>query len=169
MKKATCLSLLSALLLFARCGERTQLPPDTTKEGNQLTTFSGDTALLARYLDLSRFRPRQVRFQRVLIDNSGTGERLSVPGPSDAWLEAALWFDSSTVRALRTAYKSIDYPDPGLQPGQFRFDWLDSATLRQLDASDTTYHGHPDVFFSQRPGARLWITGNIVLLRAAWN
>ena len=154
--------LATTAFLFLSCQQETKKhDPGTTTEGNKSTTISTDTSQLSKIVNIQRFRPTGVKFKYVLIDNSGKGERVTVPGPSDSYLEAVLYFDSTTFNELRTSYFSVDYPSPGYRKEQFNFDWLDTALKNELMQSDTAYHGHPDIFIGK---GKLWFLHNKVLL-----
>ena len=142
---------------------------ETIKKGNISTTISADTSKLAKLIDISIYKPIQVKFKYTFIDNSGKNERSSVPGPSDSYLEAILYFDSAAFKDLKIKYFNADYLLPGFDKQNFNFEWLDSNTRAALLKSDTSYHGHPDYFFGLGPKGRLWLLDNKILLTKATN
>jgi hypothetical protein len=152
-------------LLFFSCGQQTkETDSDTIKEGNKSTTLSTDTAKLSKLIDITTFKPTQAKFKYTFIDNSGQNERLSVPGPSDSYLEAVLYFDTATFRQLKTKYFNVDYPSPEYDRNRFNFEWLDTDVRNELLQTDTTYHGHPDYFLGLGVKGKLWFLSNKVLL-----
>jgi hypothetical protein len=157
------LMVMVAILLFS-CQPETKQDGDTITKGNVATTLSTDSAKLAKLIDLTRWRPTQVRFKYTLIDNSGKHDRMSIPGPSDSHLEAVLYFDSITFNKLRKMYFLVDYKDPDYDKQQFNFTWLDPAIKTELLAGDASYHGHPDVFFGLGPTGKIWFLTNKCLV-----
>jgi len=152
-------------LLFFSCAQRTEKTDgDTVKEGNKTTTLSTDTVKLARLIDISIFKPTHAKFKYIFIDNSGQSERLSVPGPSDSYLQAVLYFDTTTFRQLKTKYISVDYLSPSYARQDFNFEWLDTNLRKELMQIDTSYHGHRDYFFGLGAKGKLWFLNNKVFL-----
>lgn len=163
MTKTVCI-LIWTLLLFS-CGQRTdKTESDTTKEGNKTTTISTDTVKLSKLINISNFQPTHAKFKYIFIDNSGQSERLSVPGPSDSYLQAVLYFDTITFSQLKTKYFNVDYLSPNYAKQDFNFEWLDTNLRKELMQSDTNYHGHPDYFLGLGVKGKLWFLNNKVLL-----
>jgi hypothetical protein len=157
-------TLIGTLLLFA-CGQRTDKnDSETIKEGNKSTTISTDTAKLSNLIDITSFKPTHARFKLIFIDNSGQNERLTVPGPSDSYLQAVLYFDTTTFTQIKTKYFNADYPSPNYDRQNFNFDWLDTNTREELLKSDTSYHGHRDYFLGSGERVKLWFLNNKILL-----
>lgn len=152
------------MLLFSCRGPVKETEKDTVKEGNKLTTMSTDTSKLSKIIDLATYKPTHVKFRYIFIDNSGKNERLSVPGPSDNYLQAVLYFDTATYRQLRTKFFYIDYSSPNYARQDFNFEWLDTTIRNELLQSDTSYHGHPDFFLGSGVKGKLWFLDNRVLL-----
>jgi len=143
-------------------GKQTQ---NANTKDNISTTISEDTAILGQLLDLSVYRPTSAKFKYAFIDNSGQNQRLSVPAPSDSFLEAILYFDSLTFRKFKTSYFNADYVSPNFNKEEFNFDWLDKNIKDELIKSDTTYHGHPDFYFGIGKSGKLWLLDKKVLVR----
>jgi hypothetical protein len=153
------LSLLS-------CGQHNEkTDSDTVKDGNKSTTLSTDTAKLSRLVDIATFKPTHAKFKYIFIDNSGQNERLTVPGPSDSYLQAILYFDTVTFNQLKTKYFSADYSSPNYDRQDFNFDWLDPDIRKELLQQDTSYHGHPDYFLGLGVKGKLWLLDNKLLLK----
>ena len=152
------------MLLFS-CGQHTkETDKDTVKEGNKSTTLSTDSARLSKIIDLTTYKPTHVKFKYIFIDNSGQNERLSIPGPSDSYLQAVLYFDTVTYRQLKTKYNHADFISPDYDRQDFNFEWLDTNARTELLQGDTNYHGHPDFFLGSGVNGKLWLMGNKVLL-----
>ena len=159
------LTKLLTLFVFCACtGPGSKNDTSTVTSGNSSTTISTDSAALSKIIDLTAFRPARIKFKYTFIDNSGQGQRLSVPGPSDSQLEALLVFDSASFEKLAQKYSGVDYAPPAFSKMNFNFDWLDAATRTELLQSDSNYHGHPDLVFTAGPQTRLWLLKNKVLL-----
>ncbi|MEZ0607576.1 hypothetical protein ACAW74_03620 [Fibrella sp. WM1] len=158
------LILLLSVLLFS-CGQQVrETDKDTVKEGNKSTTLSTDTGKLSKIIDLVTYKPTHVKFKYIFIDNSGQNERLSIPGPSDSYLQAVLYFDTVTYRQFKTKYFNADYVSPNYDKQDFNFEWLDTTIRKELLQSDTSYHGHPDFFLGLGVKGKLWLLNNKVLL-----
>jgi hypothetical protein len=151
--------------VFFSCGEQKhQKDNETTEKGNISTTISTDTSKLAKLIDIHKYKPTQVKFKYTFIDNSGKNERLPVPGPSDSYLEAILYFDTATFKDLKTKYFNADHLSTSFDKENFNFEWLDNDIKTALLKSDTSYHGLPDYFFGSGPHGKLWLLDNKLLL-----
>ena len=139
------------------------------KEGNKSTTLSTDTVKLSKLIDIATFKPTHTKFKYTFIDNSAQNERLSVPGPSDSYLQAVLYFDTTTFKQLKTKYFNVDYPSPNYNMNEFNFEWLDTDIRNELLQTDTNYHGHPDYFLGLGINGKLWFLSNKVLLTKTTN
>jgi hypothetical protein len=135
-------------------------------DGKKTTTISTSIDALGTLLNFKTCRPAQVKYKYIFIDNSGRNERLSVPGPSDYYLEALLCYDSVTFNKIREIYGHTDDmmtpAMPTYNKNEFMFDWLDKSTLNELENSPKNYYGHPD-FFSGVKG-KLWFLDKKILL-----
>ena len=90
---------------------------------------------------------------------------MSVPGPSDSYLHAVLYFDSVTFNQLKAMYFNADYVSPDYNKQEFNFDWLDQEVKEELLNSDADYHGHPDYFLGSGVNGKLWLLKNKLLLK----
>lgn len=163
MRKST--TILAIFLILASCRQRHRISKNSvTKNGNIQTTISTDTTALSRLVNIKDFKPTYSKFRYVFIDNSGQNGRITVPGPSDSYLQAVLYFDTITFNRLITTYHTIDYPSPRYDLQTFNFEWLDTNLRDELLKSDTNYHGHPDYFFGLGHSGKLWFLHNKVLL-----
>ncbi|UAY53046.1 hypothetical protein [Ferruginibacter albus] len=162
--KAIFQLLICTILFFSCVQQAKKTDSDTIKEGNKTTTLSTDTGKLSKLIDITTFKPASVKFKYTVIDNSGQNERLTVPGPSDAYLQAVLYFDTATYKQLQAKYFSIDYLSPNFDKQEFNFELLDQDVRKELLHSDTNYHGHPDYFFGSGTKGKLWFLKNKVLL-----
>jgi hypothetical protein len=157
--------IIITTFLLLSCGQKkSKEDNETSKAGNISTTISSDTSKLSKLINIDAFRPTQVKFKYIFIDNSGQNERLSVPGPSDNYLEAVLYFDTTTFKALRTKYFDADYLSSNFDKLSFNFEWLDNDIKKELMKSDTNYHGHPDFFLGLGHSGKLWFLDNKLLL-----
>ncbi|MGG9962287.1 hypothetical protein [Ferruginibacter sp. SUN106] len=137
----------------------------TVTNGNVKTTISTDTAALGRLISLKYYHPRSVKFLYSFIDNSGTADR-SVPGPSDYTLQAVLYFDSATFQSIVTDYMKPDWVSPHYTKEEFNFSWLDTTVKKELLQTDSSYHGHIDLFWNEpnNPNCHTWMLHNKLLL-----
>lgn len=157
-------TLICIFLLFS-CGQQAdEADSETVKEGNKAITISTDTAKLSKLISLTVYKPTSAKFKYVLMENSKGNERLSVPGPSDSHLEAVLYYDSIPFEQLKRKYFDVNYPSQNFDPQQFNFEWLDTKIRDELLATDTSYHGHPDIFFNLGAEGKLWFLNNKIFL-----
>ena len=167
--------ILVFCLGYTACNNLDNNNKDTIKNGNVSTTISTDTSKLGQLLDIKTYKPTSVKFKYVFTDNSGQNERLTVPRPSDSYLEAILLFDTLTFKKLENA-KAMNLPNFDKQ--DFNFDWLDKEVSNELlSYPDLNYHGHCtcispncDVTLfnvGQRGGA--WFLKNKVLIKKSSN
>jgi hypothetical protein len=157
-------------ILWLSCGQKkSKKDNETTKTGNIYTTISTDTSKLSKIIDINIFKPTKAKFKYIFIDNSGQNERLPVPGPSDNYLEAVLYFDTVTFKTLKTKYFSENYHSPNLDKRNFNFEWLDKDIKIELMKSDANYQGHPDFFLGLGQLGKLWLLENKLLLTKSTN
>ena len=139
------------------------------QSGNTSILFSSDSSKLGRLLSFKYYKPVSVKFKYSFIDNSGSNNRIDVPGPSDNKLEAIMYFDSASFNSLMAEYKRADWPDPMYRKEEFNFNWLDAATKKELLQSDTIPHGYIDLFWTDPNDSRChtWILNRKILLYRA--
>jgi hypothetical protein len=137
---------------------------DTQTSGNVSTTISTDINKLAAYLDFNTYMPCQVKFKYTFVDNSTTGERFTVPAPSDGELEAVIYYDSLTFQKILDLYKDTSIVYPNYSRHQFDFEWIDDSISSELLKSKVDYHGHPDIFLKTGNSGQLWLLHNKVLI-----
>jgi hypothetical protein len=145
--------------------EQPKLPPDTTRQGNIYTTHSRDTARLSKLVNLRLYKPHAVEFHYTYIDNSGGDNFLSVPSPSDSYLEAVLYFDSATYSQLLKVCSDPPQESPTVNrvsKGDFVFNWLPAGVTEELLKSDSSYHNYTCAPFHR---TALWLLDKKVLLR----
>ena len=75
------------------------------KKNNITTETSTEINRLQKLLDFSKFKPKNVKFKYVFIDNSGG----RLPAPSDSFLEAVLYFDEKTMEEIWKIDKDTDF------------------------------------------------------------
>lgn len=178
--KCYVLPLATALLFIVSCSENTktkkqEIKSDTTlpvesnkdsviKNGHTTITISTNVGGLGKLMDLKMCKPAKVKYKYTFVDNSGGDQRLSVPGPSDHYLEALLYFDSATWKYIHDFSLSADYVSPKLDKQNFKFEWLDKEIINEINRSDSNYHGHPDMFFGDING-KLWYLDKKILYK----
>lgn len=101
---------------------------------------STDTAKLSQLIDITTYKPTHAKFKYTFINNSGQNERLSVPGPSDSYLEAALYFDSITYKQIHAQYDTSGLLILKKLKGKYlASECLDSDSRELLLNSDAEY------------------------------
>ncbi|MBU2929955.1 hypothetical protein [Winogradskyella psychrotolerans] len=136
---------------------------ESSKNITEMT--SSDIEKLDKLLNFEKFRPTKVKFKYVFIDNSGQNERLSVPGPSDYYLEALLEFDSITFTKMKAIEKDMEWIEQNHQKEAFNFEWLPQHIQQELDTSNPNYKGHPDLFFNTGSNGKIWYLNNKILIK----
>jgi hypothetical protein len=162
--------LLTILILFS-CKENNKNPvtkneskTKTEKQDNITVEISTDINQLQNLIDLSKFKPEKVKFKYIFIDNS----KGRVPGPSDSFLEAILYFDDKTMEKIWKIDQNADFPNPNYQKQNFKFDWLDQQILSELEKSDSLKNVHPDLIFGTSNG-ECWYLKNKILFKKETN
>ncbi len=172
LKNTVIVFLVTALILS--CETRTDKnnkQKNTThkiKKANNLTqTISTDINLLGKLLDLTTYKPIEVKFKFTFIDNSAQNDRISVPGPSDYYLEAILYFDSLTFVKIKDFEKNLEWMEQNYKKEEFNFEWLSNDLQNQLMNSNLDYHGHPDFFFGSGVNRKCWYLENKILIKTS--
>ena len=133
--------------------------------GNKTEIRSMSIDTLGRILDFSQYRPTAVQFYYVYHDNSGKNERLAVPGPSDMYLEALMYFDSAAWEGMSNFERHLEWKTQDKVKEEFDFGWLPPNVYDELMTPRlNNYHGHPDFFFGTVGKGRLWYLNRKVLL-----
>jgi hypothetical protein len=135
------------LLAFISC-KKSATDPETIKEGNKSTTISTNTAKLGKIIDLRKYKPAKVKFKYVFIDNSGENERITVPGPSDGYLEAVLYFDKTTLIKLQADYALLSVNFIQAKKEKYNFNWLDQDIQKELQNAELELN-NPDSLISE--------------------
>lgn len=99
-----------------------------------------DTVQLAKYINLSIYKPRQVYFQYRIVNSSS--KRDIVSGPSDSILEAVIYFDSLELQEIKN--KSIE-SEGIIQKNTYQFDWLSEELNLEISKNDMKEY-QPDIF-----------------------
>lgn len=134
------------MTLIISCGQTEIKDNETTKENNISTTFSSDLNQLGKLINIKRYRPTKVKFKHVFIDNSGQDSRLSVPGPSDSYLEAVLYFDTSTFHRLLNDNMLLSTISTNHKT-EYQFDWLDNEIKSEIEKMDVKRNDCAPTFF----------------------
>ncbi|MGG5208614.1 hypothetical protein ACQWU4_06670 [Chryseobacterium sp. MIQD13] len=164
------LFFLLITFIFFSCKENSKSPakiesePKTEKKNNITTEISTDIGQLQKLIDLSKFRPKKVKFKYTFIDNSNG----RVPGPSDSFLEAILYFDDKTMEKIQEMSQNAEAPAPNYQKKAFKFDWLDKQVLSELENSDSLKNLHRDLIFGTNNG-ECWYLKNKILFKKETN
>lgn len=137
-------------------------PETILVDGNNQTTISTDIEQLGKLLDFKTYKPIRVKFNYVIIGNSGKHDRLSTSGTSDYSLQALLYFDSLTFEKFYEFDRHADYSSPNYDKSEFNFEWLDKDIRLELENSTSNYHGHPDFFFGSK--GKSWYLNRKILL-----
>lgn len=161
------LILISLILILFSCKNNNEnvdkiesnSKTEIVKINNKTTEISTDVIQLQKLINLSEFKPEKVKFKYTFIDNS----QGRVPGPSDSYLEAVLYFDEKTMEKIWGIDKNADFPNSNYQKQNFKFDWLDKETIFELKNSDSIKNGHPDLIFGTNSG-KCWYLKNKILL-----
>jgi len=136
---------------------------------NLTETISTDIEKLGKILNFKKYRPIKVKFKYVFIDNSGKNERMSIPGPSDHYLEALLEFDSITFVEMNDFEKNLEWIEQNHKREEFDFDWLTLNVKKELENSRPNYNGHPDFFFGTGANGKSWYLNNKILIKKETN
>ncbi|MEC5395112.1 hypothetical protein [Bergeyella sp. RCAD1439] len=129
------------------------------KNGNLTAVISTDRNRLGKIIDLTKFPPSNVKYKYVFIDNS----KGRIAGPSDVYLEAVFYFDNATMEKIRAIDLMDSFTEQNFEKKEFKFDWLDKLTLKELEHSGEG--AHPDFLFGTNNG-KLWCLKDKVLLKS---
>jgi len=120
-------------------------------------TVSTDLNGLKNVINLDAYEPQQVawKYWRVGSDNNS---RLSVPGPSDYALQAALYFDNQTIERIKNDYLLLSVNLMNLNKDAYKFDWLTKDKIEQVESYDSFDY---DPYFFQKGGLK---NGGFIIL-----
>lgn len=137
---------------------------DPVEKSNITVTISEDSSLLSKLIDITNIRPQKVKFKYTFIDNSGQNERLAVPGPSDHYLEAILFYDAKLIDSLSKICTSSSIQLPEVNLG---FDW-DEETQHIIQKKNSNLKSYSDCFFKTGPKSKIWfLDDRIVLVKSS--
>lgn len=139
--------VLSLWTLIFSCEQIKQKDGKTTKDGNISTTISTDTSRLSKLIDITKYKPTKAKYKYVYTDNSGKDQRLSVPGPSDNYLEAILYFDNHTYSKLIAENTKLSTISNGRKES-YQFEWLESNIKIELSKMNN-FSDFPPTFFNK--------------------
>ncbi|MBB4804844.1 hypothetical protein HNP38_000116 [Chryseobacterium defluvii] len=131
------------------------------QKSNVTTEISTDINQLEKLINLSEVRPEKVKFKYTFIDNS----KGRVPGPSDSFLEAVLYFDDATMEKIKSFDKNADFPNTGFQKKDFKFNWLDKEILTELENSGPEKTARPDFVFGTENGMCWYLKNKILFIK----
>jgi hypothetical protein len=150
--------------------EKINIATNELKTDNITEITSTDIEKLSEILDFGTHKPIKVEFKYVFIDNSGQNDRLSVPGPSDYYLEAILYFNDQTFRAMNAFELNLEWKQQHHNKQEFNFDWLPKHIIEELGNHNIeNYKGHPDFFFGTGVNGKAWYLENKILLQEYTN
>lgn len=163
---ANNITITARLLLLCVACSACQLKEKSksNQKENTTTIFSTDTAKLATFLNLAVYKPTSATFSYTHIDNSAKNERLSIPGPSDSYLQAVLYFDSLTYRKIVLRVKG-DTAFVSGNRNEFLYSWLDPIEKNRL-ANDSSLRIHKDFIFG---GGTMCLSNGLVLVSRTSN
>lgn len=150
------IAIAAATLLIASCNE---------KDNKTETVTSKDIAKLKKHLNLKPAQPDSVQY-KLTINNNSFG---TVPGPSDYYLEAVLYYNDSIFKRIKEEYHNVDYNAPGFKKETFDFKWLPESIKNELNTSPENYSGHPDLFYNRNRNTQLWLLKDKVLILSYTN
>jgi len=155
------LVFIVTLLLFS-CKEDGEKKRSQISSKDGTTIIHTDTASLSKFIDITTYKPTQVKFKLIFADTREKDDSSIAHEPSENSLQALLYFDSITFNKLRENYFYIDYTSPNYTKSDFNFTWLEKDIREELLKSDTNYYGHPDFFLGKN--GKLWLLHNKILL-----
>jgi hypothetical protein len=141
------LALTFPLIIFS-CGTSRNNDKEITTTGNVSTLISTDTSRLAKIIDFSHFKPTHAKFKYVYHDNSGQNDGTRLPGPSDSYLQAVLYFDEETFNSLLQENLKLSQIMTGRKT-EYQFDWLDNDIKMELSKVDSSRNDQPSSFVSK--------------------
>ncbi|WP_162903387.1 hypothetical protein [Taibaiella koreensis] len=151
--------ITSLLLSQLACGLSSCTQGDSIREdGKKTEMVSTSTEELGKLIDLSRYRPQKVKFRYLFRNNAAQG-RIDIPGPSDYFVEALLYFDTATFKRL----SGLSHLLPDTNRVAFRFDWLDQEVSDELAHTTRGYRGNPDFFFKGAHGKAYYLDNKILI------
>lgn len=146
--------------------EKVDVTTSEIKTDNKTEITSTNIEKLSKILDFEMHKPIKVHYKYVYIDNSGQHERLSVPGPSDYYIEAVLYFDEETFKAMNDFELNLEWMEQNHNKQEFNFDWLPELIKKELaNQNIENYKGHPDFFFGTGVNGKVWCLDNKLLLQ----
>lgn len=163
--------LIFSLFLFSCKKEEknSNIPPkkinteEIQKNENITSVISTDLNKLGKIIDLTKFKPLNVKYKYVFIDNSNG----RIAGPSDTDLEAVLYFDNKTMKKIKDIDLAADFPEQNFEKKEFKFDWLDEKIVTELENSEKK-SAHLDFLFGTNNG-KLWYLKDKILMKLTTN
>lgn len=175
-KKSTILLFILALAILAisffygsnlaekgRENPKGQVSHEMSNPNSSYTSTNIDS--LDKFLDFSKYRPLKVKFNFAHYNNSGENKRIAVPGPSYYYLQAILYFDSTTMSNFHNFDLFANYIALNCKKEEFDFEWLPKEVRVELINSKPDYHGHPDFFFGTGDLGKSWYLQNKILIK----
>ena len=145
MKKLNKIILSFLIIIMMSCNKTEKKQNDSVEIKNQTTLISTDKEQLEKIINLNIFKPNKVKFKYILIDNSENNKRFSVPGPSDRYLEAVLYFDKDTFNKLIIDNAKLSTISIGNKE-DYDFEWLENDIKLELSNMFNSFD-YPPTFF----------------------
>jgi hypothetical protein len=127
--------------------------------------FSKNMEALEKIIALDIFKPDSVAFVYKRVGNTDNAN--NIPGPSDYYLEAALFYNDSILTLLKQTTLAKDAKQ--LQSGgekKYQFTWLNTNPISKTDNQKNIIEYPSSKFYKgYLPYGTYIITGNVVLLK----
>lgn len=140
---------LGAIICFVSCSG------PKVKNQNKVSFISTSIDTLALLINLKAYPPKTAIYQYTLYDNSAKS-RLDISAPSDAYLEAILFYD--TLPEINAVGQEVD-------KAMFEFNWLPNDFPVLFDSPNVLLVN--DSIFSRN--STYTIKNNAIILKVAWN
>jgi hypothetical protein len=158
MLKLPVFFLILFVYAIASCNENEE------KEEEISRVLSTDKESLNKILNIETYAPTHVKYYLVVVKQPVKKEEVTLVAASFGYLQAVLYFDSTTFKRLKEHHEKSEYPSPVFSKDNFHFSWLDEDVKKELVNSSPYYSGHYDLAFETGNKGRLWFLDNKVLL-----
>ncbi|SMC43942.1 hypothetical protein [Moheibacter sediminis] len=154
------LSLITCIFFVLSCQNRNpNTDSETVQIKNKSITTSENLTKFKSLLDVNNLEPNKVKFQYVFIDNS----QGLLPGPSDSYISAILYYDSLTIDSLNKKVEKKEYDKQITDSQRFFIKWFDEKTLNQTKFHQDSLKVYYDFLFNTK--GKLILFENMILYR----
>ncbi|WP_262147201.1 hypothetical protein [Chryseobacterium foetidum] len=122
------------------------------EKSNKIKIVSENPSDLQNILDVSKFKPQNVKFQHIYIDNS----KGILAGPSDSFIQAEMLYDKEKIDSLKNTMSNSESDSQITNIDVFLNNWFDSKTSDKLVKDQKELRVYNDFLFNT--------SGNIVIL-----